>query len=40
MNKNMNKSKKSLKRLKKNNFAGSHIILTNRGDTIRIYKNA
>lgn len=38
MNKNMNKSKKSLKRLKKNNFAGSHIILTNRGDTIRIYK--
>lgn len=38
MNKNMNKSKKSLKRLKKNNFAGNHIVLTNRGDTIRIYK--
>lgn len=39
MKKNMNKSKNSLKRLKKNNFAGDHIILNNRGNIIKIYKN-
>ena len=38
-NMNMNKSKNSLKRLKKNNFADDYIILRNRGDIIKIYKN-
>lgn len=37
-NMNMNKSKNSLKILKKNDFAGDHIILSNRGNTIKIYK--